>query len=303
MNSVKDGKKDILLDALTVMQIRAGDGSQTRALRRIDTNTLLLPTTIQHDMRDAKLAAVLLLALTGVVASADAGDGSTCYSAPDTVKPGCTCDESCGTCGYYEASGNFITALDCITCADSSVQVTAVKSDGTGTCDPDYDGSATLSEADCSTWRDYMTCSPPLSEPHTEATCNTTVCAWSDGQCNLSDNLTWAFIGMGVASPTYRASTTAGEEACAADADCEILTTNTLTIELSDGTSQSGKPNVCSGSAGACEFGSESLWYYVDQCLAKGYPMGPIQVQASAGNSVVPAFALAFVSAAVAAFA
>lgn len=256
-------------------------------------------------MRDAKLAAVLLLALTGVVASADAGDGSTCYSAPDTVKPGCTCDESCGTCGYYEGSGNFITALDCITCADSSVQVTAVKSDGTGTCDPDYDGSATLSEADCSTWRDYMTCSPPLSgPPHTEATCNTTVCAWSDGQCNFSDNLTWAFIGMGVASPTYRASTTAGEEACAADADCEILTTNTLTIELSDGTSESGKLNVCSGSAGACEFGgSESLWYYVDQCLAKGYPMGPIQVQASAGNSVVPAFALAFVSAAVAAFA
>ena len=83
----------------------------------------------------------------------------------------------------------------------------------------------------------------------------------------------------------------------------EETSINLLTIELSDGTSQSGKPNVCSGSAGACEFGSESLWYYVDQCLAKGYPMGPIQVQASAGNSVVPAFALAFVSAAVAAFA
>jgi hypothetical protein len=105
---------------------------------------------------------------------------------------------------------------------------------------------------------------------------------------------------MALASPTYRASTTAGEEACAADANCEILTTNTLTMELSDGTSDSFKPNVCSGSAGACEF--EALWYTVDQCLAQGYPMGSIQAT-SAGNSVVPAFALAFVSAAVAAFA
>ena len=252
-------------------------------------------------MRDAKLAAVLLLALTGVVASADAGDGSTCYSAPGTVLPDCTCDESCGTCGYFEESG-FTSALDCLTCADSSVQVTAVRSDGTGTCDPDYDGSATLSEADCSTWRDYFTCRPPLGAPHTEATCNTTVCAWSDGRCTTSQNLTWAILGMGVASPTYTASTTAGEEACAADTNCEILTTNTLTFELSDGTSQQGKPNFCSGSAGACGLGDGSTWYYVDQCLAQGYPMGSIQAT-SAGNLVVPAFAFAFVSAAVAAFA
>jgi hypothetical protein len=260
------------------------------------TQTHFSFSRLSSTMRDAKLAAVLLLALTGVVA----GDGSTCYSAPDTVISGCTCDESCGTCGYYEDSTGFRTPLDCLTCADSSVQVKAVNSDGTGTCDPDYDGSATLSEADCSTMRDYLTCSPP-GETLTEATCNTTVCAWSDGQCGFSDNLTWAFLGMLVASPTYRASTTAGEEACAADANCEILTTNTLTMERSDGTSDSIKPNVCSGSAGACEF-EGLLWYTVDQCLAQGYPMGSIQAT-SAGNSVVPAFALAFVSAAVAAFA
>ena len=253
-------------------------------------------------MRDAKLAAVLLLALTGgVVAggSADAGDGTTCYSAPGTVLPDCTCDESCGTCGYYEGSG-LRTAIDCLTCADSSVQVTAVRSDGTGTCDPDYDGSATLSEAECSTLRDFLTCLPPLGAPHTEATCNTTVCAWSDGECTTSDNLTMAFLGMSFASPTYTASTTAGGEACAADTNCQILTTNTLTFELSDGTSQQVKPNFCSGSAGACEL--SPTWYHVDQCLAQGYPMGSIQAT-SAGNLVVPAFALAFVSAAVAAFA
>ena len=109
-----------------------------------------------------------------------------------------------------------------------------------------------------------------------------------------------AFLGMSFASPTYTASTTAGGEACAADTNCQILTTNTLTFELSDGTSQQVKPNFCSGSAGACEL--SPTWYHVDQCLAQGYPMGSIQAT-SAGNLVVPAFALAFVSAAVAAFA
>lgn len=59
--------------------------------------------------------------------------GPGCYM--DSTTPistdDCTCHSSCHNCGYY----NMPTAADnCITCADSNVQVNAVYSDGTGYC-------------------------------------------------------------------------------------------------------------------------------------------------------------------------
>ena len=53
LNSVKRREKGKVerVDRHADTQIRAGDGSQTRALRRLDTNTLILLTTIQHDAR------------------------------------------------------------------------------------------------------------------------------------------------------------------------------------------------------------------------------------------------------------
>ena len=52
LNSVKRREKGKVerVDRHADTQIRAGDnGSQTRALRRLDTDTLLILTTIQHD--------------------------------------------------------------------------------------------------------------------------------------------------------------------------------------------------------------------------------------------------------------
>ena len=65
-------------------------------------------------------------------------------------------------------------------------------------------------------------------------------------------------------------------------------------------------PSVCE-SVNASIWGTSckpEMWYYADECMTNGYPFSSLG-KASAGNSVRPAlaFALACVSAAVAAFA
>ena len=59
--------------------------------------------------------------------------GSGCYMDSTTPVSAdyCTCHPSCYNCGYYNMP---IAENDCITCADSNVQVNAVFSDGTGYC-------------------------------------------------------------------------------------------------------------------------------------------------------------------------
>ena len=160
--------------------------------------------------------------------------------------------------------------------------------------------SAVLTEAECSTVSAFFTCAS-ITETLTEATCDATVCAWDGSTCGLSPAMTTAYSALLTSSDTFDASKTAGEEACAAAANCEIPTTNTVAILTADGTYMTDNPNVCEEIGASC--GVNSMWYNADECITSGYPIE--RLQASAGNSVGPAttLALACVSAAVAAFA
>ena len=96
-------------------------------------------------------------------------------------------------------------------------------------------------------------------------------------------------------------SQTAAYEACAAAANCTDLTmNNTIFLLTADGTVATDNPDVCESVGTSCVPGPA---YYVDECITNGYPFSSLGI--SAGNSVRPAlaFALACVSAAIAAFA
>jgi len=79
---------------------------------------------------------LLILALVQIVA----GERTPgCYLTEDATTPidGCSCHESCDVCGYNaDPSG----AADCVTCQDASHSLTAIYTDGTGTCSPSTAG-------------------------------------------------------------------------------------------------------------------------------------------------------------------
>ena len=162
--------------------------------------------------------------------------------------------------------------------------------------------SAVLTEADCDALNGFFACSAITGEPLTEAMCDTNYCVWDGSTCGHSPATTTAYSSL-----SFGASQTAAEEACTAAADCAGLTmNNTVSLLTADGTVMTANPGVCE-SADASIWGTSckpALFYYADECMTNGYPFSSLG-KASAGNSVRPAlaFALACVSAAVAAFA
>jgi hypothetical protein len=73
--------------------------------------------------------------------------GSGCYKDSTTpVSADCTCHPSCYNCGYYDMP---TAENDCITCADSNVQVNVVFSDGTGYCSTTSTTSSATTTAAC----------------------------------------------------------------------------------------------------------------------------------------------------------
>lgn len=159
--------------------------------------------------------------------------------------------------------------------------------------------SAALTEAECSALNGVYACMAITGEPLTEARCDTNYCVWDGSTCDYSPATTTAYSAI-----SFGASQTAAEEACAAAAaDCEgPKVNNTVFVLTADGTYMTHRPNVCKEVGASC--GVDGLWVYSDECITNGYPFSSLQ-KPSAGNSVRPAlaFALACVSAAVAAFA
>ena len=161
--------------------------------------------------------------------------------------------------------------------------------------------SAAFTEAECSALNGYLSCMAITGEPLTEAMCDTNYCVWDGSTCDYLPATLTNFSAI-----SFSASQTAAEEACAAAAaaaDCEgPKVNNTIFVLTADGTYMTHKPNVCKEEGASC--GVDGLWVYSDECITNGYPFSSLQ-KPSAGNSVRPAlaFALACVSAAVAAFA
>ena len=136
----------------------------------------------------------------------------------------------------------------------------------------------------------------------TEAMCDTNYCVWDGSTCGYLPATATAYNALSSTSDTYGASQTAAYEACAAAAaNCADQTmNNTISLLTADGTVMTGNPEVCGSVGTSCVPGPA---YYADECITNGYPFSSFGI--SAGNSVRPAlaFALACVSAAVAAFA
>ena len=158
--------------------------------------------------------------------------------------------------------------------------------------------SAVLTEAECDALNGFLACMDITGGGLTEAMCDTNYCVWDGSTCGYLPATTTAYSAL-----SFGASQTAAEEACTAAADCEGPTTNnTVSLLTADGTVMTDNPNVCENESGPpCK---PNLFYYADECMTNGYPFSSLG-KASAGNSVRPAlaFALACVSAAVAAFA
>jgi hypothetical protein len=57
---------------------------------------------------------------------------SGCYGDDGSSMSDCTCDESCGACGYYEDPTDYD---DCLTCSEPRYSVTPVYDDGSGECE------------------------------------------------------------------------------------------------------------------------------------------------------------------------
>ena len=157
--------------------------------------------------------------------------------------------------------------------------------------------SAVLTEAECDALNGLFACMDITGGGLTEAMCDTNYCVWDGSTCGYLPATTTAYSALSLTSE----SQTAAYEACAAAADCEGPTTNnTVSLLTADGTVTTGNPNVCESVGTSCVPGPA---YYADECITNGYPFSSLGI--SAGNSVRPAlaFALACVSAAIAAFA
>ena len=157
--------------------------------------------------------------------------------------------------------------------------------------------SAVLTEAECDALNGMLACQS-IGRNLTEAMCDTNYCVWDGSTCGLLPATATAYNAL----PLTSASQSAAYEACTAAADCAGPTmNNTVSLLTADGTVMTDIPGVCEEESGPpCK---PNLFYYADECMTNGYPFSSLGK--SAGNSVRPAlaFALACVSAAVAAFA
>ena len=155
--------------------------------------------------------------------------------------------------------------------------------------------SAVLTEAECAALNGMLACQS-IGRNLTEAMCDTNYCVWDGSTCGVSPATATAYTALPLTSQT------AAIEACTAAADCAGPTmNNTISLLTADGTVMTDIPGVCENESGSSCI--PNLFYYADECMTNGYPFSSLK--ASAGNSVRPAlaFALACVSAAVAAFA
>jgi len=107
-----------------------GEGEPELELFQIQQNFLQHDKDHNNGLNSNELSAFISAEIESQdpTAPTDAG----CYIDSTTpVGTACTCHLSCYNCGYYNMP---IAADDCITCADSNVQVKAEHSDGTGYC-------------------------------------------------------------------------------------------------------------------------------------------------------------------------
>ena len=295
-------------------------------------------------MRDAKLAAVLLLALTGgasaVLTEAECGVISeyfTCYGIDlrgNTLLTEAECDTtvcqwSDGACSFSddtltaydalatsdtfnasytaartacEASDNcqvmttnyFTLTSDttanqnfCKTCTSTSTMVeywyyadecisngypmprltdynSVRPADAPSADAPPADASAALNAAECRTLGAYTKCLVASNQEQ----CDTSVCTYSGENCAPNQNTNDDYDAL-PSSTRIAASINAGNTACAAATDCNILSTNSLTLYNDDGTSSLSRVNTCHDES------SDSCIYslpigLVDECVSSG---------------------------------
>ena len=282
-------------------------------------------------MRDAKLAAVLLLALTGgasaVLTEAECGVISeyfTCYGIDlrgNTLLTEAECDTtvcqwSDGACSF---SDDTLTAYDALATSDTvNASSTAARTacEASDNCQvwttnyftltseitanqnfcyyctstftmiemwyyadecisngypmprlTDYNSvgaSAALNAAECRTLGAYTKCLVASNQEQ----CDTSVCTYSGENCAPNQNTNDDYDAL-PSSTRIAASINAGNTACAAATDCNILSTNSLTLYNDDGTSSLSRVNTCHDES------SDSCIYslpigLVDECVSSG---------------------------------
>ena len=124
--------------------------------------------------------------------------------------------------------------------------------------------SAALNAAECRTLGAYTKCLVASNQEQ----CDTSVCTYSGENCAPNQNTNDDYDAL-PSSTRIAASINAGNTACAAATDCNILSTNSLTLYNDDGTSSLSRVNTCHDES------SDSCIYslpigLVDECVSSG---------------------------------
>ena len=129
---------------------------------------------------------------------------------------------------------------------------------------PPADASAALNAAECRTLGAYTKCLVASNQEQ----CDTSVCTYSGENCAPNQNTNDDYDAL-PSSTRIAASINAGNTACAAATDCNILSTNSFTLYNDDGTSFLSRVNTCDDES------SDSCIYslpigLVDECVSSG---------------------------------
>ena len=129
---------------------------------------------------------------------------------------------------------------------------------------PPADASAALNAAECRTLGAYTKCLVASNQEQ----CDTSVCTYSGENCAPNQNTNDDYDAL-QSSSRIAASINAGNTACAAATDCNILSTNSLTLYNDDGTSSLSRVNTCDDeSSDSCIYGLPIG--LVDECVSSG---------------------------------
>jgi hypothetical protein len=125
--------------------------------------------------------------------------------------------------------------------------------------------SAALNAADCRTLGAYAKCLVARNEEQ----CDTSVCTYSGGNCAPNQNTNDDYNAF-QSNTRIAASIAAGNPACVAATDCNILSTNSFTLYNADGTSVLMSMNNChEEDNGDCVYSLPLA--LVDECISSGF--------------------------------
>ena len=125
--------------------------------------------------------------------------------------------------------------------------------------------SAALNAADCRTLGAVSKCLLARNEEQ----CDTSVCTYSGGNCAPNQNTNDDYNAL-QSNTRIHASIAAGNPACVAATDCNILSTNNFTLYNADGTSVLMSMNIChEEDNGDCVYSLPLA--LVDECISSGF--------------------------------